>query len=120
MIEKLQCAYCIRNKNHGGECSGKQDLKSCILFKKDPKGCIRSADTKLEIPLFFKFTPLNVWSDDWEIKGHDTKIRINRIYGLDWDQTKAKLIIYCNIDFYINDLEKYEKPVFKIVEGGKL
>lgn len=123
MNVKVQCAYCIRNRQHGGECNGKQDLKSCTLFKQDSRGCIRNTDTRLEIPLFFQITPLNVWSNDWEIKGHDTEVKINRIYGLDWDKTKGLLRLHCNIDYYINDLEENEdkpisKVIFKVIDGG--
>lgn len=119
MLEKVQCAYCIRNMQHGGECNGKQDFKSCTLFKQDPRGCIRNRDTILEVPLFFEFTPLNVWSNDWELNGHDTEVKIKRIYGLNWDK-RGKLIVYCNIDYYVNDFEeKGDRPVFKVIEGRK-
>lgn len=119
---RLQCAYCIRNESHGGECRRqKYDDIGCLAFKLDPKGCIRNGNFKIEIPLYYKFPPLRAWCDDWQINGVDTQIRINWINGLDWDTKKGYLIIYCDLDYYINEyhedyVEPEKKPKLKIIK----
>lgn len=121
---RLQCAYCIRNRSHGGECYAQKtinDEKGCLVFKPDPKGCIRDSDFKISVPLYYEFKPLNTWWDDWEVNGVDTEIRINRITGLTWDTKQGNLIIYCNCDYYVNEyqddyVKPGEKPNLKIVK----
>ncbi|OEH86233.1 hypothetical protein BHU72_11905 [Desulfuribacillus stibiiarsenatis] len=112
---QLQCVYCKRNHTHGGEChKPKNDIKGCLIFLPDERGCIRSKDTRLTFPIFHKIPPLRTWDSDWEIGGIDTKIRINRIHGFDWDVPKGKLIVYCNIDYFINEYHpEFKHPTSK-------
>jgi len=117
----LECAYCIRNRSHGGEC-GKQkhDDKGCLIFKPDPRGCIRRSDLKIPIPLYGDIPPLNTWSDQWSMNNVDTEIRIVDIKGLYWDKKKGKLIIYCYCEYYVNEyhedyVEPKKRPVLKLV-----
>lgn len=119
MNVKVQCAYCIRNRQHGGECNGKQDLKSCTLFKQDPRGCIRNENISIKIPVLHTIPPLKFWWKGWEINGIDTEIKLNHILGLGWDKDNVNLVIYANIDYYINDFQtKDYKSLFKVIEGG--
>lgn len=120
---QLQCAYCIRNNNHGGECIGKSayDLSGCLIFKADEKGCIRNRDFKIRIALYQEFPLLDTWCDYWTLNGVDTLIRVKKIYGLEWDPKAGELIVQCNCDYYINEYhddykEPKQKPNLKIVK----
>ncbi|MBU5676845.1 hypothetical protein KQI88_10485 [Alkaliphilus sp. MSJ-5] len=86
ILTRLECAYCIRNSSHGGEYNKQKspyDEKRCLVFKPDPKGCIRRGDVKISTRLYYDFPPLNTWCQDWQINGIDTAIKIIKIYGLD-------------------------------------
>jgi len=109
---RLQCYYCIRNYTHGGECTKpKRDDTGCLVFKADPRGCIRQEDIGLRIPLFYKLPPVGAWDKGWTMGGVDTEVRISRIYGIDWDQKKGKLILHCRCEHYVNEYhEDYKKP----------
>lgn len=121
---RLECAYCIRNNSHGGECSSQRspyDEKGCLIFKPDERGCIRNDDIKIPVPLYHDFPLLNTWCNDWQYKGVDTEIKINRIYGLRWNGKKGLLIVYCNCDYFVNEYhENYEetkdKPILKLIK----
>lgn len=44
---KLKCAYCKRNRTHGGECTSQNspcDESGCLVFLEDERGCIRNGD----------------------------------------------------------------------------
>lgn len=112
---RLQCAYCIRNHTHGGECQRpKFDDIGCLAFKADPKGCIRHENTRIRVPLFYKLPPLHTWDNNWTIGGVDTEISIVHIYGIDWDKKKCQLIIHCRCEYYINEYhEDYKQPSTK-------
>lgn len=111
---RLQCAYCLRNRTHGGECSSQQSPygeRGCLIFKPDERGCIRNADLRIELPLYHDFPLLNTWCDYWEYRGVDTEIKINRIYGFKWDSKRGYLIVSCNCDYFVNEYhENYEEP----------
>jgi hypothetical protein len=121
---RLECAYCIRNHEHGGECrSPKYDDVGCLIFKPDPKGCIRRTDLRLEIPLYKEIPPLKTWWDEWKINGVATEINIRQINALKWDKRNGKLIIYCHCLYYENEFgedyeEPKEKPKLKVLQGG--
>lgn len=120
---RLQCAYCIRHYTHGGECSGSPntDLKGCLVFKADSKGCIRNKDMIIEIPLYDEFPMIDTWSDKWTFNNVDTLIKINKIYGFKWDTKKGYLKVICNCNYYVNEfhedyIEPNEKPILKIIK----
>ena len=119
---QLQCAYCIRNKRYGGECIVKNNpIAGCLIFRADERGCIRNADFKLPFPLYHEIPPLKTWSDDWQIGGIDTEVKINWINHLDWDTKRGILIVYCNCDYFVNEYhDDYktpkEKPNLKIIK----
>ncbi len=101
---KLECAYCIRAFSHGGECrDNKFNDQGCLAFKLDPRGCIRQGDYRITMPLYHKFPQLRVWNKDWQVYGVDTEIRINEIYGIDWDTREGRLIVSCRCDYFINE-----------------
>lgn len=111
---QLQCAYCIRNSSHGGECTGKKsayDVSGCLIFKADEKGCIRSGDFRIRIGLYQDFPLLNTWCNYWQLNSVDTEIRVKRIYGFKWDTKTGELIVHCNCDYYINEYhDDYKEP----------
>lgn len=119
---KLQCAYCERNYSHGGECKNPKYLENgCLVFKPDPKGCIRTSDMSISIPLYFDFPPLNTWCDYWTMKGVDTEISVTKIHGIKWDAKKGLLILRVTCDYYINEfhddyIETANKPNLKVVK----
>jgi hypothetical protein len=119
---RLQCAYCLRNQRHGGECRrDKFDDIGCLAFQSDPKGCIRNNDLRIEVPLYYDIPPLKTWWPDWELRGVDTEIRVNWIRGISWNARKGSLILHCDCDYYVNEFgEDYKdpksKPVLKIVK----
>ena len=121
---RLECAYCIRSRSHGGECTGKRnnnDEVGCLVFKLDNRGCIRNSDFKLPVPLYSNIPPIDCWVNDYTMKGLETEIRINRIYSLSWDSKNGYLYIHCNCDYYINEYhedykEDIEKPKLKIIK----
>lgn len=109
-----ECAYCLRNTSHGGECSREKNNKRCLFFKEDPRGCIRRADLKIPIKLFEDFPPLNTWDSRWTIFGNDTEVKINQIKGISWNKGKGLLYIYVNCSYYINEFsEEYKKEINK-------
>jgi hypothetical protein len=122
---KLECAYCIRNHYHGGECrENRFNDQGCLVFKPDPRGCIRQGDFKISIPLYFNFPKLGVWCDYWAINGVDTEIRVIKIHGIEWDTRTGELIISCKCDYFINEYhENYKEPnsipKLKVIKGGK-
>lgn len=125
---RLQCSYCIRHRDHGGECLIPQNISQsggggCLGYKQDPLGCIRHKTTKLPFPLYFKIPLVGQWSDVWEINGLDTKVRMTRIRGVEWESNKGRLLIFCDIDYYINEyspdyVEPTSKPKLTLIKGG--
>jgi hypothetical protein len=119
---KLQCAYCQRNQSHGGECRrNKFDDTGCLAFQPDPKGCIRNKDTRIHVPLYYNFPPLNTWCNDFTVGDLDSEVNVRRIHGFNWNTKSGELIVCCNIDYYINEYhENYkdprDKPVLKVVK----
>lgn len=121
---RLECAYCIRNYLHGGECKGKEsinDESGCLVFKADEKGCIRNANIRIPIPLYGEFPTLNVWNDNYMVGGVDTQIRMKGIYRLSWNTKKGLLYIHCNCDYYINEFhedytELKDKTILKVIK----
>ena len=120
---KLECAYCIRHHIHGGECEGKKrnDENTCLIFKLDPKGCIRNGDFKMPVSLFKDVPPIYHWTTGYTINNIDTEIRINIIKHISWDKERGYLYLHCNCDYYINEYhedyrEPTEKPKLKIIK----
>lgn len=115
---RLECAYCRRNHKHGGECLGKSTNRNedgCLYFNMDEKGCIRNADADISFDLFSEVPPLGMWKDEWMVYNQDTQIRINKIYGLSWNERKGLLYVKCNFDYYINEFsEEYKKEISKL------
>ncbi|KAF5043771.1 hypothetical protein DSECCO2_498810 [anaerobic digester metagenome] len=124
---RLECAYCIRNFLHGGECRGKANLprQGCLAFKPDQRGCIRSMSITLQLPIYHDFPLIGVWNDEFNMGEKETEFRIKHIHGIRWDKQKGYLGVVCYIDYYINDFDEYyqepreeKKPVLKLVKGG--
>ncbi len=119
---RLECAYCIRNSSHGGECrSPRNSDAGCLAFKPDPKGCIREIDLKIPIPLYHDIPPLGEWCDYWTINGKETEVRIDRIRALKWNTKSGYLIIHCRCDYYVNEyaddyIEPKEKPKLRLIK----
>jgi hypothetical protein len=106
----LECAYCIRSRSHGGECTNDRNRNNgCLAFKLDPRGCIRDATGRLSFPLFYDIPPENVWDDNWTVHGKDSQIRIDHIYAIKWDKTKGYLIIHCRYSYFINEFDEEVK-----------
>lgn len=125
---RLECSYCIRNISHGGSCQGKNNSKDeigCLVFKADEKGCIRNSDFKIGITLYNEIPKVGMWAKDWTMNGVETEIRIRKIYALDWNIKKGKLLVHCNCDYYENEYhEDYieptkSKPDLKIIKGER-
>jgi len=118
---RLECAYCIRNYTHGGECQKpKYNDTGCLAFKADPKGCIREDDLKIEVPIYFNFPPLGVWGDSWTMNEVDTEIKIKYVKGISWNKRRGTLVLHCRCEYYVNEYhEDYKqpkkKPVLKLV-----
>jgi len=116
----LECAYCIRNSQHGGECHGKpvNHEKGCLGFERDNRGCIRSGDFLLSVPILYDFPLLNVWNQEWQIHGYDTEMRVKKIYGIRWDKGNGELLVSCNCEYFIDEFAENhqgEKPEPKAV-----
>lgn len=109
---RLQCYYCMRNYTHGGECQKpKRDDTGCLVFKADPKGCIRQDDLRIEVPMFYNFPPLDTWDDSWTMNGVDTELKIVRVNGISWNKQRCTLILHCRCEYYVNEYhEDYKKP----------
>lgn len=121
---RLQCAYCIRNRTHGGECNAERsphDESGCLIFKADEKGCIRNKDLKIPIPLYGEIPAIDRWNDNYTIYGVETEIRIRRIHSLSWDKQSGYLYIHCNCDYFVNEyhenyIEPKDKTILKIIK----
>ena len=121
---RLECSYCKRSYKHGGECPGKDANRNetgCLFFQMDEKGCIRNADQNIPFSLYSIIPPVGMWKDGWVLYNQDTKIRINKIYALSWNQRKGLLFVKCNFDYFINEFsEGYKKeankPNLKIIK----
>lgn len=119
---KLECAYCKRNFTHGGECQSPMNSdRGCLAFKLDPQGCIRRGHSRISIPVFSSIPAIGEWNDNYQLSGMDTRIKIVKIIGLEWNQRKGTLIVICEFDYYINEYsENYRKPTkLKLVQGEK-
>ncbi len=120
---RLECAYCIRNYSHGGECR-KDDYsdKGCLAFKADPRGCIRKTNLVLPVPLYMDVPAIDEWTGDrWDINGMNTEVCITHIRKLSWDTKRGYLNIHCRCSYYINEysedyVEKKEKPKLKLIK----
>jgi hypothetical protein len=117
--KKLQCAYCIRNCTHGGECTAKRspyDESGCLIFKADEKGCIRNKDLKIPVALYNEIPIVDRWCDNYTLCGVETELRIRRIHYLSWDKHSGYLYIHCNCDYYVNEFhEDYTEPKDKTI-----
>lgn len=121
---RLQCAYCIRNRTHGGECNAKEyttDEKGCLVFRLDPRGCIRNHEGKLPFPLYSDIPLLNIWQIGWQYNGISTEIRITYIKGLSWDTKSGNLYVHCKYDYFVNEyhddyVEPREKTYLRLVK----
>lgn len=121
---RLECSYCIRNQTHGGECHSEKsayDSNGCLVFKPDPRGCIRESNVSIEVPLYFHFPPLNTWVDYWQMNGVDTEVCVNWIKGIEWDTKRGSLIVHCRCSYYINEfsddyIEPKKTPNLRIVK----
>lgn len=121
---RLECAYCSRNRSHGGECPGKSINKNedgCLYFSMDEKGCIRYATLEIPFPLYKNIPPLNAWDDSWTMYDIKTEIKIREILGLRWNTKDGTLIVIANCDYYVNDLsekykEEHKKPNLKLIK----
>ncbi|PSM54947.1 hypothetical protein C4L39_25475, partial [Clostridium diolis] len=61
---RLECAYCSRCHNHGGECQGKsvnRNEDGCLYFIIDEKGCIRNIDQSIPFNLYSDIPPVGMW-----------------------------------------------------------
>lgn len=123
----LECAYCIRNLRHGGECGGKMNppAQGCLAFKLDPRGCIRSMSATLQVPIYYEFPLVGVWNNEFNLGDRETELKITHIRGIRWDKRKGYLGVICEIEYYVNDFsEDYaeptdeKKPILKLVKGG--
>lgn len=118
----LQCAYCERNRDRGGECNGEE--KGCLFFKADKRGCIRNANLELPVRVYDEAPLINKWYDGYELFGVDTEIRVRRIFGFKWDERKGFMYIYCDCDYFVNEFhEDYKEPSKKpnliVIKGGR-
>jgi hypothetical protein len=121
---KLQCAYCIRNSKHGGECRAERspyDQSSCLIFKADERGCIRNKDLKIPVALYNEVPIIDKWCNNYEFNGVETELRIRKIYHLSWDKQSGYLYIHCNCDYFVNEyhenyVEPKNKPDLKIIK----
>lgn len=121
---RLECSYCKRNREHGGECLTKNTNRmdtGCLYFTMDERGCIRSQDSSISFVLYQEIPPLNMWDTGWSLYGNETEIRIRKIYGLSWNERKGIIKVKCNIDYFINEFsEDYRKeknkPDLKIIK----
>jgi hypothetical protein len=92
-----------------------------MVFKPDPRGCIRADDLKINIPLYKEIPPLRTWWDEWSVGGVDTDIKIDYIKGIKWDKKRGYLVLHCKCEYYINEYhEDYKqpekKPCLKIIK----
>lgn len=121
---RLECSYCKRNREHGGECLTKDMNRretGCLYFTMDERGCIRNTDSSISFSLYREIPYLNMWDTGWSVYGNETEIKIKKIYGLSWDQRKGILKVKCNYDYYINEFsEGYQKeknmPDLKVIK----
>ncbi|MDU1585748.1 MAG: hypothetical protein E6860_09435 [Clostridium sp.] len=121
---KLKCAYCKRNRMHGGECTSQKspcDKSGCLIFLEDERGCIRNGDLKIPIKLYEDIPVLMQWDDRWTIYDNDTSIRIREIRGITWGVKEGYLYIHANCDYYVNEYkegykENKSKPKLTLVK----
>ncbi|NRT61802.1 hypothetical protein BJV45_003136 [Clostridium saccharoperbutylacetonicum] len=122
---RLECPYCKRSEEHGGECKGKSIVRSrdegCLYFDMDEKGCIRNTDQKIPFNLYSDIPPIGMWQDGWTICNQRTMIKIKKIYALSWNDRKGLLYVKCNLEYFINEFsEEFEKqeskPNLKVIK----
>lgn len=121
---RLQCAYCIRERSHGGECRSQKspyDEKGCLVFQPDPRGCIRNHEGRIPFPLYTEIPPIGVWQSNWQKNGVDTEIRIDYIKGLTWDTKSGTLYVHCGYSYFVNEyhddyIEPKQRTELKIVK----
>ncbi|WP_417203737.1 hypothetical protein [Acetoanaerobium sticklandii] len=117
---KLECSYCARNLTHGGECkSPAYSDRGCMAFKMDERGCIKKCNGRIEFPINYTIPMVGEWRNDFENRGIDTSIKINRIIGIDWNSRKGTIIIICEFEYFENEFHENfvkKKPALKIVK----
>lgn len=119
----LECAYCERNYNVGGECRSNERLKGCLAFKLNPLGCIKNMQTCLGVPLYYDVPAIGIWNEEWTINGLATKFKINEYLGIKWNSKKGLLRLFVRISYFENEfaedfLKKNVAPELKLIKGG--
>lgn len=119
----LECAYCERNRNVGGECKSSERLNGCLAFKMNPLGCIKSTTTRMVLPLFYEVPKVGIWTDEFTWRDKDTKLKIDRILNIGWDSKKGLIEIDVEIKYFENDFaDDYQEPSkqhkLKLIKGG--
>jgi len=122
--DNLECAYCKRNPDRGGECRREKfnQIIGCLAFDYDQRGCIRSGDMTLPIPIYQEIEAIGMWWTGWEYKGIETEIRVRKIFGFKWDVKAGLLFIKCGCDYFVNEYDmgyqKETKPKLTVLKGG--
>lgn len=126
---RLECAYCTRNRNKGGECSTRtystkeySDLQGCLAFKADKRGCIRTKDFRVLIPMYQEFPFVDSWTTDFLVDDNSNPVKINKIYGITWDSRGGNIAVHCNCDFFVNEYandykDENKEPMLRLVKG---
>jgi len=95
-----ECAICIKQTRHGGECQGRHSFNPCLLFEKDPRGELKHMDTYMKIPFGRNIPELN---KDFEatIGGIDKTLMVLKFGKIEWERNKKGAILGVKIEMEI-------------------
>ena len=83
-----ECAICIKQMRHGGECHGKWSANPCLLFERDPRGELKLMDTFLIVPFGRDIPELNKEFTEVTLSGIDKTITVTKFKKIKWERDK--------------------------------
>lgn len=118
-----ECDCCKKKIKHGGECSGKWDGKSCLLFERDPRGKWVREDSWLHLDLG---SPIPRVEEEIELvfigSNIEKKVKIYAINNVRWKKDNKGGLIGISIGLSIGYWSDEggvvpEKPKLRLVKS---
>jgi len=113
-----ECDYCLKQIDHGGECQGKQQTQSCLLFQRDIRG--KQAQMRVLLPIpFGNDIPNYIDQIKLVISGIDKTVQLLRIHHVDWLEN-GKGLAGVELDITISYWTEENGVLPKIVDRPQL
>jgi len=118
------CQYCIREKHHhGGDCYGKHDYKTCLLYERDPRGKPANINIALSVK-FHQEIPKPDEEFEVTMNGIPKTVHFINIKWLEWNKPKEGLlgvIVHGDIRYWTeeNGVVPPNRPILRLVQAGE-